>query len=688
MSKSGADLLLELFSEEIPARMQRRAAEDLQSKMSAGLMEAGVTHKGVEVHATPRRLTLHMTGVITRTPDLVEDRKGPKVGAPDKALEGFLRSTGLTKDDLTIAETPKGEVYMARLEKPGRETSAIIAELVPQIVKNFPWPKSQRWGSSSLRWVRPLHTIVCLFDGRIVPFAVEDIESGAVTFGHRFMAPDAIEVTGFDQYKAALHNASVILDSDDRAQKILEGARALADKYGLVLVENEALAHENAGLVEWPVVLMGRFDEEFLEVPAEVLQTTMADNQKYFALAAQDGAMAPNFILVSNLVAQDGGARIIDGNERVLRARLSDARFFWEQDKKHRLEDNLPKLDDIVFHKELGNVRQKAERVSKLAGMIAGLIKADAAQAERAGLLAKADLVSHMVFEFPEVQGVMGRYYARLDGEGDAVAEAIGSHYQPQGPSDDCPAAPVSVAVAMADKIDTLVGFFAIKELPTGSKDPYALRRAALGVIRLVLENDLRVGLRDLFLEAAKLYGMPGDGAADLLRDFFADRLKVHLRSQGVRHDLIASVFGLGGQDDLVLLLKRVAALSDFVGSDDGTNLLAGAKRAGNILAKEEKKDGVTFGTDANPKLAQDAAEQALFAKLDEAEQTVGAALKAEDFTAAMAALAGLRAPVDRFFEEVTVNADDAAVRENRLKLLARLRKALFEVADFSLIEG
>ncbi len=683
-----ADLLLELFSEEIPARMQMRAAEDLKSRMADGLKEAGVTFETAEVHATPRRLVLALSGVITATPDLVEERKGPKVGAPDKAIEGFLRSAGLTKDDLTIEATPKGEVYMARIEKPGRQTCEIISELVPDIVRNFPWPKSQRWGASSLRWVRPLHTIVCLFDGRIVPFEIEEVKSGAITYGHRFMAPGAIEVTGFDQYQAALHNGSVILNADDRAQKILQGARDLAAKQGLTLVENEALARENAGLVEWPVVLMGRFDEEFLDVPAEVLQTTMADNQKYFALANPDGSMAPHFILVSNLVAQDGGAKIIDGNERVLRARLSDARFFWEQDKKHKLEDNLPKLADIVFHKELGTVRQKADRIASLSGTIAGMMGADTAQAERAGLLAKADLVSSMVFEFPEVQGVMGRYYARLDGEADSIAEAIGSHYQPQGPSDDCPTAPVAVAVAMADKIDTLAGFFAIRELPTGSKDPYALRRAALGVIRLVLENDLRVGLRDLFAAAAALYGKPGEETADLLLDFFADRLKVHLRAEGVRHDLIASVFALGGQDDLVLLLKRVEALSGFVGSDDGANLLAGAKRAGNILAKEEKKDGVTFGTDAETPDRENIHEFALFAALDDAESTVRAALNAEDFTAAMQALADLRDPVDMFFDKVIVNADDAAVRENRLKLLARLRKALGEVAEFSLIEG
>lgn len=683
-----ADLLLELFSEEIPARMQARAAADLKARIIDGLKDAGVGVDSAEAHATPRRLSLALGGLETRTPDLVEERKGPKVDAPDKALEGFLRSAGLTREDLSIADTPKGQVYMARIEKPGQDTADIIAALVPDVVKSFPWPKSQRWGSSSLRWVRPLHAILCLFDDRIVPFEVDGIKSGAFTFGHRFMAPEPIEVTGFDQYKAALHNASVILDAEERARKILDGARKLAAKEGLTLVENEALARENAGLAEWPVTLMGRFDEEFLDVPAEVLQTTMADNQKYFALSKADGSMAPNFILVSNLVASDGGAKIIDGNERVLRARLADARFFWEQDLKTTLEARLPKLDAIVFHKDLGTVRQKADRISKLAGVIAAAIGADRAQAERAGLLAKADLVSDMVFEFPEVQGVMGRYYARRDGEPEAVAQAIGAHYQPQGPSDDCPSAPVSVAVSMADKIDTLVGFFGINELPTGSKDPYALRRAALGVIRLVLENGLRVHLRDLFSEAASRYGVPGEQTAEALLDFFADRLKVHLREQGVRHDLIAAVFALGGQDDLVALLNRVEALAGFIESEDGTNLLAGAKRAGNILAKEEKKDGVSFGTDADPDRAIDDAEKALFGELDRAQTAVTAALHDENYSGAMAALAALRSPVDRFFEEVIVNADDAAVRENRLKLLARLREALARVADFSLIKG
>lgn len=671
-----ADLLLELFSEEIPARMQARAAQDLQRLVMESLKDAGLEGTA-NAYATPRRLVLHVEGLATETPDVSEERKGPKADAPEKAIEGFLRSTGLTRDDLEERETPKGNVLFAVIEKPGRKTPDVIAEAVENAIRNFPWPKSMRWGSGSLRWVRPLHSILCVFDGAVVPFAVDHIQSGNETRGHRFMGPEVFTVSNFTEYEQKLKAAKVILDGKEREASIKQQAEEAAKQAGLTLKDDPALIHEIAGLVEWPVVLTGEFEEEFLKVPAEVLVATMRKDQKYLALQDAEGNLANRFLLTANLEAADGGTHIIDGNQRVLRARLADARFFWEQDLKTPLADRVPQLKDIVFHAKLGTVADKMERVAILAREIAVLIGADADKAEQAARLAKADLVSAMVYEFPEVQGIIGQRLAEAEGLDADVAQAIGGHYAPQGPGDACPTNPVTIAVSLADKIDTLTGFFAIDEKPTGSKDPFALRRAALGVIRIVLENGLRLNLAPLF----------GDQADDLLA-FIGDRLKVHLRDEGVRHDLVAAVFALGGQDDLVQLTKRVDALASFVGDEAGANLLAGHKRAVNILTKEEKKDGKSFGGAPDTALFADEDEKALGTALATAQAAVAPALADEDFEAAMKALSELRGPVDAFFETVTVNADDPALRENRLKLLAQIRDTLHQVADFSQIEG
>ena len=675
-----ADLLLELFSEEIPARMQARAAADLERLVTDFLKEEGLGFAAAESFAGPRRLTLSVRGLPLSQPDRREERKGPKVGAPEKALEGFLRSTGLSKGDLEIQETPKGQVYFAVIEKKGLPTAEVLAATIPEILKGFPWPKSMRWGAGTMRWVRPLHAILCVLDGVVVPFAVEGVESGAETRGHRFMGKGPISVRNFEGYRDALRAQKVILDGAERKALILKGARAVAAEAGLELIEDAGLLEEVTGLVEWPVPLLGRFDEAFLQLPEEVLTTSMRSHQKYFA-CRKDGKLANAFVVIANLEAPDGGAQIRAGNERVLRARLSDGMFFWEQDLKVKLEDRLEDLKDIVFHAKLGTLAQKVERVRALAKILAPVLGAEAAQADRAAQLAKADLVTNMVYEFPEVQGVMGGTYARLQGEPEAVARAITEHYQPAGAKDDCPRDPVSLAVSIADKLDTLVGFWAIDEKPTGSKDPYALRRAALGIIRMVLENGLRLPLSELSA------GKAGGEEADLLA-FFADRLKVHLKEEGIRHDLIDAVFALPGQDDLWLIVERARALQDFLGTEDGANLLAGFKRAVNILRIEEKKDARAHEGTPDPAAFAQAEETALFDRIAEARAEAEAALEREDFAAAMGALAKLRAPVDAFFDHVTVNADDPALRENRLKLLSEIRAALHPVADFSKIEG
>jgi len=710
-----AELLLELFSEEIPARMQVGAAEDLKSLVTTRLREAGLTWERVEAHSTPRRLTLVVDGLPTAQPDVREERRGPRADAPEKAIEGFLKSVGLTRDQVEEREEKKGVFLYAVIEKKGSATADVLAEKVPDVITNMPWPKSQRWGNRSLTWVRPLQRILCLFDGKVVPAEIDGYVASNRTQGHRFLAPDPFTVTDFDDYKAKLEAAYVVLDRAERMRRIEDNSLKRCKSESLELIEDKALLEEVVGLVEWPVPLMGRFDEAFLDVPEEVLTATMRGNQKYFSLRdPESGKLAPRFIVVANMETPDNGKAIVEGNERVLAARLSDAKFFWDHDRKVPLEDRVPALDGIVFHEKLGSLGDKVRRIEKLAAHLAPRVGADPDQVVRAARLAKADLVSGMVGEFPEVQGVMGRYYALQQGEPEAVADAIADHYKPLGPNDRCPAAPVSVAVALADKIDTLVGFFGIDERPTGSKDPYALRRAALGVIRLIVDNGLRLPLipilrhaTQIMLQPARETGVnipdfwaheePEDnrrvlehkyGAAGLLLDFFADRLKVQQREKGVRHDLIDAVFSLGGEDDLVRLLARVDALSKFLATEDGENLLAAYRRATNIVRIEEKKDGVRYRGEANPDLLREADEKALYVQLRMAGEEARARAAAEDFEGAMAAMATLRAPIDAFFDNVTVNCDDAALRRNRLLLLSQFGAALGAVADFSKIEG
>ncbi|MDQ0391625.1 glycine--tRNA ligase subunit beta [Labrys monachus] len=699
------DLLLELFSEEIPARMQAKAAEDLKKLVTDALVARGVVYEGASAYATPRRLALTVHGLPARQPDTREERKGPRVGAPEGAVQGFLKSAGLASlDEAKIESDPKkGSFYVAVIERQGRAVPELIAEIVPETVKAFPWPKSMRWGSGSLRWVRPLHSIICTFgleteDPEVVPFEIEGVSVGDTTRGHRFMAPGLLKVRRFEDYVAKLEAARVVLDPARRRDIILNDARNLAFAQGLELVEDDAVLHEAAGLVEWPVVLMGAFDPAFLGVPDEAIQATIRANQKCFVVRDPNtGRLTNRFILIANIEAKDGGAAIVAGNERVIRARLSDAKFFWETDQKplpgyedtgKPLDQRLAKIiaSNVVFHEKLGTQGERIARIAALAGAIAPLVGADPAKAERAARLAKADLASEMVGEFPELQGLMGRYYAEAQGEEVSVAAAVEDHYRPRGAGDAAPSEPVAIAVALADKLDTLVGFWSIDEKPTGSKDPYALRRAALGVIRIALDNRLRLPLLAL-VRKAPFAG--GGGIADDLLAFFADRLKVQLREQGARHDLVDAVFALGGQDDLLLIVRRVEALGRFLGTDDGKALLAGAKRAANILRIEEKKDGAgAYAGGLDPALLAEPEERALQAALQTARQAAAAAVATEDFEGAMTALAQLRLPVDAFFDRILVNADDAALRLNRLKLLEEIRAAMRSVADFSKIEG
>ena len=696
------DLLLELFSEEIPARMQAKAADDLRRMVTDKLVAEGLVYEGAKAFATPRRLALTVHGIPARQPDLKTERRGPKMGAPDAAVQGFLKATGLKSlDEAKIQRDPKGDFYIALIEKPGRATLDVLAEILPVIIRTFPWPKSMRWGersakSGSLSWVRPLHSIIATFgpeteEPDVVKFSVDGIETGQTTFGHRFMAPAAISVRRFEDYEAKLKAAKVVLDPQARKDIILADAKQLAFAQGFELVEDQVLLDEVAGLVEWPVALMGSFDEEYLSIPDEVIRATIRNNQKCFVVSdPKTGKLTNKFILTANIEATDGGKTIIGGNERVIRARLSDAKFFYETDLKTKLEARLPKFDQIVFHEKLGTQAERIKRIERLAAEIAPLVGADVEKAKRAAHLAKADLLTEVVGEFPELQGLMGRYYALAQGEDASVAAASEEHYKPQGPADRVPTDPVSVAVALADKIDTLVGFWAIDEKPTGSKDPYALRRAALGVIRLIVENTLRLPILNLAKSA--MVGLPATGDAqklpgDLL-SFFADRLKVQLRDQGARHDLVDAVFSLGGQDDLLLVVRRVEALGKFLDTDDGKNLLAGTKRASNILAIEEKKDKRTFDGAPDAGLYNLPEEKALAKAIDQVKSEAGAAVAKEDFASAMSAMAKLRPAVDAFFDKVKVNDDEPRVRENRLKLLNEIRAATRAVADFSKIEG
>lgn len=755
------DLLIELFSEEIPARMQKRAADDLKKRVTDGLVEAGLTYAHASAFSTPRRLTLALEGMLAESPTVREERKGPKVGAPEKAIEGFLRGAGLTMDQLEERETPKGSVYFATIEKPGRPAAAIVAEVLEDTIRNFPWPKAMRWGTGSLRWVRPLHSILCITSDEtghaVVPMSVDGIEAGDTTEGHRFMGSGRFAVTGFEDYAAKLKRDYVVLSAEERAEMIAADAQNLAFAQGLEVVEDKGLLAEVAGLVEWPVTLMGDIADDFLNLPPEVLQTSMKEHQKFFSIRNPKTGRIEKFITVANRETKDNGATILAGNQKVLFARLSDAKFFWENDvrtAKAGAAEWLDKLTNVTFHNKLGSQAERIDRVAALAREIAPIVGADADLAEKAARWAKADLSSEMVYEFPELQGLMGRYYAEFAGHPAEVAAAATEHYSPLGPSDDVPTAPVSVAVALADKLDVLTGFWAIDEKPTGSKDPFALRRAALGVIRLVLENGIRFSAFKILasqieqlerrehdkivqdewlweLQVASYLGMsieemneirsnsgqiidsernpaefkakmdlifkdidwnsislPGEEAGRDLLFFFHDRLKVFLRDQGIRHDVIDACIAMDGNDDIALLVNRASALENFMKTDDGTNLLQGFKRANNILTQAEEKDGVEYSYGADMKFVEDDAEKALFEALDKFEAPIAEAIRGEDFAAAMAGLAGLRAPIDAFFEAVQVNSDNEVVRRNRLNLLSRIRKLCASVADLTKVEG
>lgn len=684
------DLLIELFSEEIPARMQPGAREALKKLVTDGLVEAGLTYAHAAAFSTPRRLTLALEGLSAESPTLREERKGPSTGANEKAIEGFLRSTGLTLEQLEVRDDKKGQVYFAVVEKPGRTAPEIVAEVLEKTIRTFPWPKSMRWGSGTLKWVRPLHSILCLLTteagAEVVDLEVEGIRSGNTTEGHRFMAPGRFAVTGFDDYVAKLKAAKVVLDSAEREDILWNEAQTLAFARGLELVPDRGLLAEVAGLVEWPVALMGDIAETFLGLPPEVLQTSMKEHQKFFSVKNPKTGRIEGFVTVANRETADHGATILKGNLKVLSARLSDAKFFWEHDlrivKTEGLEGMGEGLAQVTFHNKLGSQAARIERIEALAQEIAPMVRAQPDLAAEAARVVKSDLRSAMVGEFPELQGLMGSYYARAAGLPEAVANACKGHYSPLGPSDEVPSEPVTVAVALADKIDTLTGFWAIDEKPTGSKDPFALRRAALGVIRLVLANGLR-------LDLAKVFATANDktDAADLLA-FFHDRLKVFMKDQNIRHDVIDAVLAMPGNDDLTLVVKRAEALAAFLKTEDGGNLIQGFKRANNILSQAEAKDGVEYSFGADPKFAEGAEETALFAALDAAEAAIGPAMAAEEFGAAMAAMAALRAPIDAFFTAVQINAGNEILRRNRLNLLSRIRQICLSVADLTKIEG
>lgn len=713
-----AELLLELFSEEIPARMQAQAAKDLERLVVGALSDRGLLFEGAKAFAGPRRLTLVCAGLPTKQPDVSEEKKGPRVGAPEKAIEGFLRSAGVTLDQCEKRDDGKGEFYVAVIHRKGRATADVLAEVLPECFAKLPWPKSMRWiPGDSVRWVRPLHSILCVFDGEVVPFEFAGVKSGATTKGHRFLSAGVITAKTFEIYRNDLKHHHVMLDADERKETILTDATNKAFALGLELIDDRGLLDEVAGLNEWPTVLIGTIEDQFMDVPAEILQTSMRTHQKYFSLRdPKTGKFANRFAVVSNMTPEDGGKKIVAGNERVLRARLSDAKFFWDQDRTHRLDSRIEKLKGIVFHAKLGTQYERVERIVALAAEIAAKIGADVEKAKRAALLCKADLTTGVVGEFPELQGVMGRYYAIHDGEDAEVADAIRDHYRPVGPSDAVPTSKVSIAVALADKLDQVCAFFSVGEWPSGSGDPFALRRAALGIIRILQSNGIRVNLgsvaQEIYykvvtepIESSYRNAQPhpleyGDERApfrhveskeitvDRVLAFFADRLKVALKEKGTRHDLIDAVFSLGNEDDLVRLVARVEALQTFLKSEEGADLLAGYKRAANILKAEEKKDKTTFQGDLNPDALVEKEERELAALFDDVEPVILADIQAERFVTAMGVMSRLRGPVDAFFEKVRVNDDDSAVRKARLELLARLRATLHLAADFSKIEG
>jgi glycyl-tRNA synthetase beta chain len=737
------DLLIELFSEEIPARMQARAAEDLKKRVTDGLVEAGLTYAHAAAFSTPRRLTLAVEGLLSDSPALREERKGPRVDAPEKAIQGFLRGAGVTRDQLLKRDTAKGPVYFAIIEKPGRPAARIVAEVLETTIRNFPWPKSMRWGGGSLRWVRPLHSILCILTdengAETVPLTIDGLTAGDSTEGHRFMGPGRFSVTSFEDYEARLKRAHVLLNTTDRAEHIRADAGNLAFAAGLELVEDEGLLAEVAGLVEWPVTLMGEIDAEFLDLPPEVLQTSMREHQKFFSVRDPKTGRITRFVTVANRETADNGATILAGNQKVLSARLADAKFFWDNDLRVAKSDMntwTQALENVTFHNKLGSQGDRIRRIAALARELAPVAGADADQAETAARLAKADLSSEMVYEFPELQGLMGRYYIEAAGHPAEIAAVAQDHYSPLGPSDDVPTAPLSVTVALADKLDTLAGFWAIDEKPTGSKDPFALRRAALGVIRLILDNDLSLTLDrhidsqlvraenafnaalpdhdayELLDEIAdhgvfgaaflavrkRMSGEPAPAFLDLenkvpdlstdLLAFLHDRLKVYLRDQGLRHDIIDACIAMPGNDDLSLLVKRARALNDVLATEEGENLLLGFKRANNILSQAEDKDGVEYSYGADVKFAETDSEKALFAALDAARARIDPALAVQDFPAAMAAMAALRTPIDAFFEDVQINTDNQAIRRNRLNLLSQIRGICTSVADLTRVEG
>lgn len=748
------DLLIELFSEEIPARMQAKAADDLKKLMTDGLVDAGLTYAAAQAFSTPRRLALAIDGLTAESPTVRKERKGPRTDAPEKAIEGFLRGAGVTRDDLEVRDDKKGQVYFAKIEKPGRAASEIISETLEKTVRNFPWPKSMRWGAGSMRWVRPLHSIVCVLSdetgAQIVPVDIDGIQAGDITKGHRFMGPEAFRVVGFDDYEAKLKRSKVILNAEERAETIWHDATNMAFAAGLEVVDDKGLLKEVAGLVEWPVVLMGTINEEFLELPPEVLQTSMKEHQKFFSVRNPKTGRIERFITVANRETTDNGATILAGNQKVLSARLADAKFFWENDlrvaRSQNMQPWLDSLSNVTFHNKLGSQRDRIERISALSRKLAAVTEVDPKLAAQAAEIAKADLSSEMIYEFPELQGLMGRYYAKAAGFPDEAAAACEEHYQPLGPSDDVPELPVSATVALADKLDTLTGFWAIDEKPTGSKDPFALRRAALGVIRIILAKDLRLSL-DHFIDGQLLvhkiaahkagddekglkalestldeiadhgvFGaafrmvldrLDGDDAPDMsegsplrtvgdqlpdastdLLAFFHDRLKVYLRDQGIRHDVIDACLAMPGYDDLALLVRRATALSETLRTEDGENLIQTFRRANNILTQAEEKDGVEYSYGADVKFSETDEEKALFAALDVAEKAIEPAMEAEDFSSAMTSMAGLRAPADAFFEAVQINSDNPVIRRNRLNLLSRIRQICLSVADLTKIEG
>lgn len=683
-----SDLLIELFSEEIPARMQARASEDLKKMVTDGLVEAGLTYAHAGAFATPRRLTLTIEGLLDKSPDVREERKGPRADAPEKAIEGFLRGAGVAREDLIEREEKKGTILYAIIEKKGRPASEIVAEVLEKTIRTFPWPKSMRWGSGSLRWVRPLHRILCILtddagEASVVPLDVDGIQASNVTEGHRFMAPGAFTVSSFDDYTTKLKRAFVLINPEERAEMIWNDATNAAFAHGLEVVEDRGLLAENAGLVEWPVTLMGAIADEYLSLPPEVLQTSMKEHQKFFSVKNPSNGRIERFITVANRETSDNGATILAGNLKVLSARLADAKFFWENDlrvaKSEGLEAWTAKLSNVTFHNKLGSQKDRIDRIAELARKIAPSVGADADLSAKAALVVKADLSSEMVFEFPELQGLMGRYYSEAAGLPAEIANACEEHYSPLGPSDDVPTAPVSVTVALADKLDVLTGFWAIDEKPTGSKDPFALRRAALGVIRLLLTNDIRMSLSEVFGET--------EWSADLLT-FFHDRLKVFLRDDGIRHDVIDACLAMPGNDDITLLVKRARALSDVLKTEDGENMVQGFKRANNILTQAEEKDGVEYSFGADPKFADTPEEKALFAAFDAAEEQIKPAMEREDFAAAMQAMATMRGAVDGFFEAVQVNADSDILRRNRLNMLSSIRSICLQVADLTQLEG